>query len=80
MGYAVEGRRRIKEQMNKRKADDEFGLISLSYFDDQNNEVVVFCPESKEASATQHPQRKSLRGVVVLTERQTVGSSLRNLK
>ena len=75
MAYAVEGRRRIKEQMNKRKADDEFGLINLSYFDDQSNEVVVFCPESKGASATQDPQRKSLRGVVARSEGQTAGSS-----
>jgi ATP-dependent Lon protease len=64
MAYAVEGRRRVKEQMNKRKADDEFGLINLSYFDHQNQEVVVFCPESKNAEATQHPQRKSLPGGV----------------
>ncbi len=32
MGYAVEGRRRVKEQMNKRKPDDEFAMINLSYF------------------------------------------------
>ena len=62
--YAVEGRRRVKEQMNKRKADDEFGLINLSYFDDKNQEVIVFCPESKNAEATQNPQRKSLPGIV----------------
>jgi ATP-dependent Lon protease len=64
MAYAVEGRRRVKEQMNKRKADDEFGLINLSFFDDQEREVVVFCPESKEAQATQNPHRKSLPGIV----------------
>jgi ATP-dependent Lon protease len=67
MAYAVEGRRRVKEQMNKRKADDEFGLIDLSYFNDQNQEVVVFCPESKDAQATQNPQRKSLPGGVKRT-------------
>jgi hypothetical protein len=64
MAYAVEGRRRVKEQMNKRKADDEFSLINLSYFDDHNEEVVVFCPESRIAEATQNPQRKSLPGAV----------------
>jgi ATP-dependent Lon protease len=64
MAYAVEGRRRVKEQMNKRKADDEFGLINLSYFDDQNQEVIVFCPESKNAEATQNPQRKLLAGTI----------------
>jgi ATP-dependent Lon protease len=68
MAYAVEGRRRVKEQMNKRKADDEFGLINLSYFDDRNQEVVVFCPESREAEATQNPQRKSLPGVLRRSE------------
>lgn len=68
MGYAVEGRRRVKEQMNKRKADEEFGLINLSYFDERNQEVVVFCPESKNAAATQNPQRKSLSGVVARSE------------
>jgi ATP-dependent Lon protease len=62
VAYAVEGRRRVKEQMNKRKSDDEFGLINLSYFDEESREVVVFCPESKDVDATQHPQRKSLAG------------------
>ena len=68
MSYAVEGRRRVKEQMNKRKADEEFGLINLSYFDERNQEVVVFCPESRNAAATQNPQRKSLAGVVARGE------------
>ena len=63
MAYAVEGRRRVKEQMNKRKADDEFGLLNLSYFDEHNREIIVFCPESKDAQATQNPQRKSLSRV-----------------
>ena len=31
VAYAVEGRRRVKEQMNKRKPDDEFAHIQLSY-------------------------------------------------
>ena len=31
VAYAIEGRRRIKEQMNKRKPDDEFSNINLSY-------------------------------------------------
>jgi hypothetical protein len=68
MGYAVEGRRRVKEQMNKRKADEEFGLINLSYFDERNQEVVVFCPESRNAAATQNPQRKSLAGAATRSE------------
>jgi ATP-dependent Lon protease len=60
MAYAVEGRRRVKEQMNKRKADDEFASINLSYFDAAGNEVVVYCPESKDAPATQNPNRRTL--------------------
>lgn len=62
MAYAVEGRRRVKEQMNKRKADDEFASINLSYFDAAGTEVVVFCPESKDAPATQNPTRRTLAG------------------
>lgn len=60
MAYAVEGRRRVKEQMNKRKTDDEFASIGLSYFDQAGNEVVVYCPESKDAIATQTPSRRTL--------------------
>lgn len=60
VAYAVEGRRRVKEQMNKRKADDEFALIQLSYFTRDGKEQVVFCPESKDAAATQDPMRAQL--------------------
>lgn len=58
--YAVECRRRVKEQMNKRKPDEEFAKINLSFIDTQGNQVVVYCPESKDAQATQHPERKTL--------------------
>jgi len=60
VSYAVECRRRVKEQMNKRKPDDEFALINLSYFKDNGEEIVVYCPESKDASATQYPARRRL--------------------
>jgi len=60
VAYAVECRRRIKEQMNKRKPDDEFAKIDLSYFTADGREVVVYCPESKDARATQQPVRRSL--------------------
>ena len=60
MAYATECRRRVKEQMNKRKPDDEFARINLSYFKASGGEVVVFCPESKDASATQQPARRRL--------------------
>jgi ATP-dependent Lon protease len=52
VAYAVECRRRIKEQMNKRKPDDEFARIDLSYIDANGKEIVVYCPESRNATAT----------------------------
>lgn len=61
VAYATECRRRVKEQMNKRKPDDEFARIGLSYFKAGGDEVVVFCPESKDAVATQEPARRKLR-------------------
>jgi ATP-dependent Lon protease len=60
VAYAVEGRRRVKEQMNKRKPDDEFANIQLSYFRADGTEVIVYCPESRHAVATQQPVRKAL--------------------
>lgn len=55
--YAIEGRRRVKEQLNKRKPDDEFAHIQLSFVRSDGVEQVVFCPESKNAKATQQPVR-----------------------
>jgi ATP-dependent Lon protease len=60
VAYAVETRRRVKEQMNKRKSDDEFAKINLSYLDSEGQEVVVYCPESKSAHATQAPARRDI--------------------
>lgn len=60
VAYAAECRRRVKEQMNKRKPDDEFAMINLSYFNSNGTEVVVYCPESKDAAATQQPTRRRL--------------------
>jgi ATP-dependent Lon protease len=54
--YAIEGRRRVKEQMNKTKPDDEFALINLSYFKTDGTETVVYCPESRNSPATQNPR------------------------
>lgn len=59
LAYAIEGRRRVKEQLNKKKPDDEFASINLSYFDATGNLLTVHCPESREASATQHPNRRT---------------------
>ncbi|MEM6483407.1 MAG: BREX system Lon protease-like protein BrxL [Pseudomonadota bacterium] len=58
--YAVECRRRVKEQMNKRKSDDEFAKINLSYIGSDGKEVIVYCPESKSAPATQEPIRRDI--------------------
>ena len=66
VAYATECRRRVKEQMNKRKPDDEFAKINLSYFTVRGEEVIVFCPESKDASATQEPARRRLNQAVDL--------------
>lgn len=60
VAYAVECRRRIKEQMNKRKPDDEFARINLSYIRADGHEEIVFCPESRHAVATLEPLRKQL--------------------
>jgi ATP-dependent Lon protease len=46
--------------MNKRKPDDEFAQIQLSFFRADGSEVVVWCPESKNAPATQTPFRRIL--------------------
>ncbi len=53
--YAIEGRRRVKEQMNKRKPDDEFINIGLSFFNADDKEIVVNCPETIGAEATLNP-------------------------
>jgi ATP-dependent Lon protease len=46
LAYAIEGRRRIKEQLNKRKPDDEFKDVELSYIKTTGEQVAVTCPES----------------------------------
>ncbi|MEI7909989.1 MAG: BREX system Lon protease-like protein BrxL [Verrucomicrobiota bacterium] len=55
--YAIEGRRRVKEQLNKRKADDEFAEIHLSYVNTKGETVEVHCPESIGIEATLSPRR-----------------------
>ena len=63
--YAIEGRRRVKEQLNKRKKDDEFANITLGFTDSHNREVIVDCPESKGVEATQFPRTRSAEAGVV---------------
>lgn len=55
--YAIEGRRRVKEQLNKRKPDEEYARIDMSYVNSKGEKIVVYCPESKYSEATQNPRR-----------------------
>ncbi|MBK6907820.1 MAG: BREX system Lon protease-like protein BrxL [Rhodocyclaceae bacterium] len=70
--YAIECRRRVKEQMNKRKPDDEFANINLSFFRKAGDEVVVFCPESKNATATQSPSRRGTSTSIAESESSSI--------
>ena len=82
LAYAIEGRRRVKEQLNKKKPDDEFASINLGYFDPEGNLITVFCPESRHAAATQNPsrtrapeERQSARPAVPLPRQISLASS-----
>ncbi|KIH76254.1 ATP-dependent Lon protease [Geoalkalibacter ferrihydriticus] len=57
LAYAIEGRRRVKEQLNKKKPDDEFANINLGFYAPDGQLITVFCPESRYADATQNPSR-----------------------
>lgn len=74
VAYAVECRRRVKEQMNKRKADDEFAKINLSYINSAGAEITVICPESQNAFATLNPYRQTLdlQQPIIPSEKQPV--------
>lgn len=56
LSYAIEGRRRVKEQLNKRKKDEEFAEIHLSFTNTQGERVEVHCPESVGVDATLNPR------------------------
>src|SRR5690606_2941543 len=49
VAYATECRRRVKEQMNKRKPDDEFARINLSYFgaSGERSSFLVLSPKTR---------------------------------
>lgn len=55
--YAIEGRRRVKEQLNKRKPDEEYANIDMSYVNKDGQKIIVYCPESKHSTATQNPRK-----------------------
>jgi ATP-dependent Lon protease len=59
VAYAVEGRRRIKEQLNKRKQDEDFAQIHLGYRNHAGEFVEVHCPESRGVEATLDPRHDS---------------------
>jgi len=44
--YALEGRRRVKEQLHKRKPDGEFADLKFSYITADGKERIIECPES----------------------------------
>ena len=58
LAYAIEGRRRVKEQLNKRKADDEFAEIHLGYTNTLGEAIEVHCPESAGVEATLSPRKQ----------------------
>jgi len=80
VAYATECRRRVKEQMNKRKPDDEFARINLSYFKANGEEVIVFCPESRDAAATQQPARRRLNELEEVQVTSSVSQESINVK
>jgi ATP-dependent Lon protease len=53
--YALEGRRRVKEQLNKRKPDGEFSALEFSYSASDGREIVVACPESSGVGVPEAP-------------------------
>ena len=57
LAHAIEGRRRVKEQLNKRKQDEDFADIHLGYKNQAGEFVEVHCPESRHVSATLEPRR-----------------------
>lgn len=80
VSYAVECRRRVKEQMNKRKPDDEFALIDLSYFNVSGQEIVVHCPETKGIAATLEPSRRRLAGSVGEAQSESSSEPVENVQ
>lgn len=75
--YALEGRRRVKEQLNKRKPDDEFAAIQFSYFAVDGQERPVFCSESRAISqASKGDLKPSSPESVIGSNKSESGSAL----
>jgi len=58
IAYAIEGRRRVKEQLNKRKDDEDFAHIRLGYINSKGEQIEVHCLESVGVEATLNPRGK----------------------
>jgi ATP-dependent Lon protease len=50
----------VKEQLNKRKQDEDFAQIRLGYRNHAGELVEVHCPESQGVEATQNPRRTTV--------------------
>lgn len=68
VAYAMEGRRRVKEQLNKRKPDEEYAHINMSYINAEGEKVVVYCPESQFSEATQNPRKEAELALIKETD------------
>lgn len=79
LAYAIEGRRRVKEQLNKKKPDDEFANINLGYFGSDGQLITVYCPESRDAEATQNPSRPVIEGVELASPLISAPSPVQNV-
>ena len=51
--------------MNKRKTDDEFARIGLSYINSAGEDIEVMCPESQSAAATLSLQEEIFTPMIV---------------
>lgn len=63
--------------MNKRKNDDEYAHINLSFFDCTGTERVVFCPESKGSESALNPKRKVIDDTIQLRADKPARQSIR---
>jgi ATP-dependent Lon protease len=78
LSYAIEGRRRVKEQLNKRKADEEFAEIHLSYTNTLGERVEVNCPESLGIEATLNPRSHEVAPEVKFVEAPPIQPALQS--
>ncbi|MDA7649493.1 hypothetical protein N8580_04070 [Akkermansiaceae bacterium] len=62
-------RRRVKEQLNKRKKDDEFANINLGFIDASGKEVIVVRPESAGVEATLSPRKSKTKNPELITSK-----------